>query len=313
MIPVIEIDKVLCGKADALLMNGATQSGFLTLSGVDDALGLKQPRKVMQNFFTSEAARAATLRHKFDSTRPNVYRGFFPVDPGMNILVEGIDIGPDIAHPDWIADPEDPLTEPTPRPDLPGWEDATSTYYRALERVGMAVTQGLLRGLGADPDLAKKLFGETISTLRMLHYPEHPPEMFGPERRIMTANGERCVMTGAHTDSGFVTLLWQDATGGLQAESPCGWVDVPPAEGGLVVNFGQMLGDWSGGRMKATRHRVLGGQEERFSVPFFFEPGVSAVIAPLSGKGASFVYGDFLWARMLEFNNMKGIVRKRAV
>lgn len=90
------------------------------------------------------------------------------------------------------------------------------------------------------------------------------------------------------TDSGFVTLLWQDGTGGLQAEAPEGWIDVPPAADGLVVNFGQMLSDWSVGRIRATRHRVLGGTAERTSVPFFFEPGVNAVIEPITGLGEQF-------------------------
>jgi isopenicillin N synthase-like dioxygenase len=122
-------------------------------------------------------------------------------------------------------------------------------------------------------------------------------------------------MTKPHTDSGFVTLLWQDGTGGLQAQAPDGgWVDVPPDEGGLVVNFGQMLGDWTGGRIRATPHRVLGGRAERASVPFFFEPAVDAVVAPLFSEegGESFVYGDFLWARMTSFVNFHGVERKPA-
>lgn len=313
MIPVIPIEKVLAGTADEAVMEGASASGFLTISGVDAALGLGEVRARLLGFFTAgEAARARTIRHKFDPTRPNVYRGFFPVEKEKNGLLEGFDIGPDIADPSRAGDGGDPLTEPTPRPGVAGWDEAAAIYHHAMRQVGGALTRSILRGLGADDGLVDRLFGRSISTLRLLRYPPHGADAFGPARRVETPEGLRFVMTGAHTDSGFVTLLWQDGTGGLQAESPEGWIDVPPAPGGLVVNFGQMLGDWSGGRVKATRHRVLGGLAERFSVPFFFEPDVDARIDPLDGEGTPFVYGDFVWERMQAFPNMTGIERKPA-
>ena len=58
-------------------------------------------------------------------------------------------------------------------------------------------------------------------------------------------------------------------------------MDVPPLEGTLVVNFGQVLEQWSAGRIRATEHRVLGVGVERFSIPFFYEARAEAVIAPL--------------------------------
>ena len=315
VIPVIPAGEVLDGHAGAAVMEGATGSGFLTLSGVDDALGLAELRQEMLAFFSAgEDARAKTLRNKYDPARPNVYRGHFPVDLAGDAMLEGFDIGPDIADPSRAGDGSDPLTEPTPRPGLPGWDQAVTAYYGALERLGLALTRTVFAGLGADPDLADRWFTGGISTLRLLHYPEHPAEHFNAERCITVQDGvTRYLMTGAHTDSGFVTLLWQDGTGGLQAQGPDGdWIDVPPAEGGLVVNFGQMLGDWSGGRIKATQHRVLGGTAERFSVPFFYEPAVDARITPLSGDDEGFIYGDFVWERMLRFPNMRGLVRKPA-
>lgn len=312
MIPEIDVTDVLQNLADNDILAGAESSGFLTLTGVDQALGLSPARETMLSFFDSEPARQATIRQKFDPARTNVYRGFFPCDPTLNILLEGIDLGPDISDPARAGDGADPLTEATPRPGLKGWDAAAATYFAAMEEIGLALTRALLRGLGSDPALADHYFTGSISTLRLLHYLTHDAEVFGPKRRVIVDGREQLLMTGAHTDSGFVTLLWQDGTGGLQAESPDGWIDVPPNEGGLVVNFGQMLGDWTGGRIKATRHRVLGGTAERFSIPFFFEPAVDARIAPLTGDGPAFVYGDFLWDRMQAFPNMKGLVRKPA-
>ncbi len=139
----------------------------------------------------------------------------------------------------------------------------------------------------------------------------------GAARRLETPLGERWLMTKEHTDSGFVTLLWQDGTGGLQARDASGaWIDVPPAEGALVVNFGQLLSDWTGGRIKATEHRVHGGLAERFSVPFFFEPAVDAKITALFDLQPDWpgdlVYGDYLWSRIGRFGNFVGVERKPA-
>jgi len=314
-IPVIPVTALLERRADRDVMAGASGSGFLTLSDVDATLGLEEPRKAMLDFFRAGPdAKARTLRNKYDSTRPNVYRGYFPAEPEKGALLEGFDIGPDVMDPRRAGDGGDPLTEPTPRPGLPDWNEAVAEYYAAMCRVGDALTRALLRGLNADEALADQLFSGTISSLRLLRYPETPEAYFPPERQVSLASGEtRWIMTKPHTDSGFVTLLWQDATGGLQAQGPDeGWIDVPPARGGLVVNFGQMLADWSSGRIKATPHRVLGGGAERFSVPFFYEPAVDAVIEPLfrGESGAdSFVYGDFLWERMVNFPNFHGVVR----
>lgn len=313
MIPVIPVKAALSDDADEEIMAGAASSGFLTLSGVDDHFGLGARRQTLLSFFSAgDEARARTIRHKYDPTRPNVYRGHFASEPEKNALVEGFDIGADLSDPTLAGDGSDPLTEPTPRPGIPGWDEAAAAYIQAMRQIGGGLTRALLRGLGADPGLEARLFGRTISTLRLMRYPPFAEDFFGPDRRLETPDGPRYLMTKAHTDSGFVTLLWQDGTGGLQAESPEGWIDVPPAPGGLVVNFGQMLGDWSGGRVRATSHRVLGGRAERFSVPFFFEPAVDAVIEPLTGDGAPFVYGDFLWDRMLQFPNMQGLTRKPA-
>jgi len=315
-IPVIPVDELLAGRAQELVMKGATGSGFLTLSGVDAHFGTSSPRQTMLGFFTAGAkAKALTLRHKYDPSKTSVYRGYFPAEPEKNALLEGFDIGPDIVDAARAGDGADPLTEPTPRPDIADWDEAAGTYYHAMEELGFALARSLLAGLGAEPELAERLFTGSISTLRLLRYPPYAAQHLPAERRLAQPDGSaRYVMTGEHTDSGFITLLWQDDTGGLQAKAPGeSWRDVPPAEGGLVVNFGQMLGDWSGGRIKATPHRVLGGLAERISVPFFFEPAVDAVIAPLTpGQGQPFVYGEFLWERMVRFPNFHGVERKPA-
>ncbi len=134
----------------------------------------------------------------------------------------------------------------------------------------------------------------------------------------MTHKGERRTIIGReHADSGFVTLLAQDGVEGLQAADMSGeWIDVPPADGTLAVNFGLLLERWTGGRVRATRHRVIAPKTERFSIPFFYEPRVNAEIAPLPLSGAGrfepFLYGDYLWEAATNFVEMRGVKHLRA-
>ena len=91
---------------------------------------------------------------------------------------------------------------------------------------------------------------------------------------------------------------------------------MPPLEGTLVVNFGQVLEQWSAGRIRATEHRVLGCGLERFSIPFFYEARAETTIAPLPldppDRFPPFRYGDFLWQRMASFVEFHGMERERA-
>ncbi|KAM0269416.1 hypothetical protein ACHAQH_009764 [Verticillium albo-atrum] len=112
---------------------------------------------------------------------------------------------------------------------------------------------------------------------------ELPPETFLPflsdQHRLKTVHypaqreGTPSQGVGAHKDSsGWWTFLLQASpdVGGLQALNQAGtWVDVPPVAGTFVVNIGQAFEVVTHGVCRATTHRVLGGPEERFSVPFF--------------------------------------------
>ena len=115
------------------------------------------------------------------------------------------------------------------------------------------------------------------------------------------AESAQRVVNQAHVDFGFMTLLAQHGVEGLQARLPDGrWIDIPPAEGCLVVNFGKLLERWTGGRIKATENRVLSPGRTRYSLPFFYEPRADAVISPLPLPGAEafdpFRYGDHVWS-----------------
>ena len=94
---------------------------------------------------------------------------------------------------------------------------------------------------------------------------------------------------------------------------------MPPADGTLAVNFGQLLERWTGGRVQGdAAPRGRRRDSERFSIPFFYEPAVDAEIAPLPLAGVEpfepFLYGDFLWEAATNFVEQKasGIFACRA-
>lgn len=139
----------------------------------------------------------------------------------------------------------------------------------------LAAAQRLQRLLALALDVPTDFFvdahnGENI-TLRLLHYPAVRSTMIDPEQ----------MGAGAHTDYGMLTLLFQDAVGGLQVQSEDGaWHDVPPRPDAIVINSGDLLERWSNGRYRSTWHRVLPREQsaERFSIALFVDPDSETVV-----------------------------------
>lgn len=331
-IPCIDISALFGNDApartqvDALIQAAAREHGFMVIAGLTDwAMQSRAQRsRLLALFGLPEQALRKLWRWNFDPSRPNVYRGWFPLQNGSATYKEGIDMGPDVAFGPSVVDATDPLREATPLPDealLAGWHEAVRDYYLAMDRLSRLLMQSVARGLGLAPDTFDAAFVGGISTLRLLHYPVRPPSSLEgadpQEVWVDTAQGRRYSLARAHVDSGFMTLLAQDGVGGLQAQHRDGsWIDVPPEENALAVNFGKALELWTGGHIRATRHRVLGTGSARHSIPFFYEARPDAVIAPLPLADAQpfepFYFGDYLWQVTTQFIEQKGIAHLRA-
>lgn len=88
-----------------------------------------------------------------------------------------------------------------------------------------------------------------------------------------------------HTDTGSVTLLFQDAPG-LEVESPSGeWVKAPYLENHILLNIGDALSLWSGAQLKATMHRVTHDgvpfDRERLTMAYFGGADPNTVLKPI--------------------------------
>ncbi len=176
-----------------------------------------------------------------------------------------------------------------------GFEEVLTRYFLAGSDLSRRVMRVLCRAAGTAEAALDAPFAERETSIaRLNHYPSSDPL---PEalREGVPALGDMALHH--HTDQGAVTLLLQDQVGGLQAHSSeDGWIDVPPEPGTLVVNIGDLVQVWTNGRYKAALHRVTPMREgsERYSAPFFFQPGPEATIEPLPGFGAP-RYRPFPW------------------
>ncbi|HEV2284966.1 MAG TPA: 2OG-Fe(II) oxygenase family protein [Steroidobacteraceae bacterium] len=331
MVPTVDVAPLFAGgqaaraAVDARIAAAAAETGFLSIVGLgaQAPLGPAARAALLAIFALEPQAQRRLWRRKFAPGNANLYRGFFPAQPGNVTLKEGIDLGPDVLYGPRVTRADDPLREPTPLPqeaELPGWRAAVAAYYGAMERIARALMQSIARGLELAPDYFDAAFHEGLSTLRLLRYPARAEAELArcaaPGVWVEYGGARRYLTGAAHTDSGFLTLLAQDGVPGLQARARDGsWADVPPEEGALAVNFGQVLERWSGGRIRATEHRVIGSGAERCSIPFFYEARADAEIRPLPqddpASFAPFCYGDHLWARMTGFVEFRGMERER--
>lgn len=186
-----------------------------------------------------------------------------------------------------------PLHGPNQWPDLPGFQAAVTAFENAAEALARRLLGHMAEGIGIDAGTVASAFDAPTAWLRLLHYPPQP------ERPTSGQFG-----SAPHTDFGCLTLLFQDNAGGLQVQAPDGaWIDVPPLDGAVIVNTGDIVPVWSAGTWRSTPHRVVNPPgRDRYSIAYFFDPGMDTVIEPLvpasSVNDRSFVFGDHVMQQL---------------
>ncbi|SFD25183.1 isopenicillin N synthase family dioxygenase [Tropicimonas isoalkanivorans] len=197
-------------------------------------------------------------------------------------------LGPDNQRPDrkeaFGIGPEAPGGAPQARwgtpyrgtnlwPDLPDFRETMLRYFHAAQTLALALHHAVAADLGLPDDWFDRRFRRPDATLRLFRYPAGT-----------AAEGD--MATGPHRDAGTLTLLLADGDAGVQvlSDGDDGWIDVPNRPGAIIVNVGDRLSDWSGGRYASPTHRMLPPKRDCKSVAFFLLP--EEVAASDSGKAA---------------------------
>lgn len=144
-------------------------------------------------------------------------------------------------------------------------------WMHTLRGVADRLLHAFLVALGQSPNALDALVSAPFNhRLKIVHYPGQPVGL--------SDQG-----VGAHKDGGLLTLLLQDQVGGLQVETPRGWIDVPPRPDAFVVNIGEMLELATNGYLRANVHRVVSPKSGtgRYSIAYFYAPSLHAEHIPL--------------------------------
>jgi isopenicillin N synthase-like dioxygenase len=205
------------------------------------------------------------------------------------------------AGPDLRADDPDvvagrPFAAVNQWPDSPAFATTLKAYHAANLELVVRLHRALAYDLGTDETYFDARFSRAVGILRLLRYPPHPGTFDGSQYGA-----------GAHTDYGNLTLLAQDATGGLEVRARDGsWIAVPPIAGAFVCNIGDCLMRWSNDVYVSTPHRVVNrAGNERFSIAYFGDPNADALVECLPsclapGQDPTYppvTYGDYLRSR----------------
>ncbi|GIG66674.1 isopenicillin N synthase family dioxygenase [Phytomonospora endophytica] len=175
------------------------------------------------------------------------------------------------------------------------FKDVWWEYMDAVTALAADLMRLSALALGLDEEFFASSFGRHGSSVAAnYYYPQTRPPLPGQLRR------------GPHTDFGGLTVLYQeDDRSGLQVRGAAGeWRDVAAIPGSFVVNIGDLMALWTGGRWVSTMHRVVNPPPEhaassRVSIPFFYLPDHDAVIKPVEGGGEAVVAGEWM-SRKLE-------------
>ena len=185
---------------------------------------------------------------------------------------EAFNIGLDLAPSDPEVVAGKPFRGVNLWPQTPGFRDTALGYFNAVCKLGVDLHFAIASDLGLPMRYFDDKLDRPMATLRILHYP--PREQSSSD-----------VGAGTHTDYGSVTLLLNDAVGGLEVRRRDGaWVSAPPIPGAFICNIGDCLMRWSNDIYVSTPHRVVSPPgRDRYSVAFFLDPNPEALIECLPG------------------------------
>ncbi len=256
------------GRAQAAVRVGATEVGFFTVHTTP----LAKPR--VESVFAAYRAffaRPTEEKSRWDMSRTASNRGWGApgserVDPNANPDFKQVfDCGFEWKSSDL------PAYAPNLWPDDPAdFRTTLESYYEDALSFALDLLCAVLTAVGEDASYFRDKFDKPMALLRGNYYPPRPD-----------GAGECDFGIAPHTDYGCLTLLATDGTPGLEVrQRDGGWAPMSAEPGTFIINFGEMLEMWTHGRIVATPHRVVGTDDERLSIPLFFNPRFDTNVAP---------------------------------
>jgi isopenicillin N synthase-like dioxygenase len=168
--------------------------------------------------------------------------------------------------------------------ELPAMAESWHAYYREMQRVATELGLAFAAALGVAADRWLSLTADNWADLAANYYPAFSGQPAG-------------VRNAVHSDLTMFTILYQDAGGGgglRMRGRDGGWTDVPPVDGQVLVNVGELLTYLTSDRWWAVPHEVReatpdapGADTARISIPFFYRPNDDRVIAPFQPSGSA--------------------------
>jgi isopenicillin N synthase-like dioxygenase len=292
-IPVVSLAAITSGRAGADEVVARDLKAALESWGAFELVDHGVPTATIDGAF----AAAATFFRLPLETRLQIRidkhnRGYAPmhqtVYPGnLPDLKESFNVGTKLTADDPDVKAGKPLHGVNRWPELPGFRAAVEAYFDAVIALGDRMLGPLALCLGLTPADLRARYTKPIAFMRLFHY---PPTTNVAQNEFGAAE---------HKDYGFLTILAQDSTGGLEVRSPDGdLVLAPPRQGNFIVNAGDMLSEITAGKIRSAPHRVINrAGNGRYSIPFFYDPDFDARFDSLP----QFSAGEFLLAKFDKF------------
>lgn len=291
-LPLIDVAPLVAGtpgRDDVAAQIGAAcrAHGFfyVTGHGVDAAL-VQRLETLSHQFF--DLPEETKMRWRM-ALGGRAWRGFFPLGgeltSGRPDWKEGLYLGTELPATHPLVQAKTPVHGPNLFPDVPGFRETILDYMAAVTQLGHRLMEGIALSLGLPATyFAERYTADPLILFRLFNYPSQPvPEGLDVQWGV-----------GEHTDYGLLTVLHQDAVGGLAVHTPGGWIDAPPIAGSFVCNIGDMLDRMTGGLYKSTPHRVKRNTSgrDRLSFPLFFDPNFEARVQRIEGLAGAEALDD---------------------
>lgn len=282
-IPVIDMSSFANGRDLAnsvvdVLVHAVEHVGFFAITGHGITTEqLDEMHTLVAEVFSvsmEDKQRQAILRDN--------YRGFIPLgfftpnrsdDPNSDTPAdryEGFKLHTEV-------DPADPICSRSAIYGPNRWADHPANmaevvldYWAACDRIANSLLRVFEHALGLDPAALTSRFDHPVTNMTLLHYPPSTPD-------------ENIHGIHPHKDTNVLTILHPDPIGGLFVRTRDGdWIEATCPEGALLVNTGDMMEVWSGGRFVSTPHKVVNTTgKQRYSFPWFLVPSHDEIIEPL--------------------------------